>query len=390
MASAAGSVILAASLLAGCSSSGDEASKPTATGVKVAHPVSGFSPLAKWKVNASTLEDGSVSTQAGPVVLVRGSDGMYTLRGLSVKDGHVTWESRPFPSEGKAPLVRVTTQLGRPYVLVVTGKSAEQQLAVYDAYSTQRDSAPISRLKMTAESGDGVNVVASSSGVLFTGAKKPAAAFTVDLPTGSSSAYGKSPSFEGSTDGKPKSVMNGAFLISYPKGYVTASGYTTGSWTSKTTPKGMKAGTGRLLSSGDSLVVSRWERSGGGGAVIAQSALNGQVLAVADEAKGEAASEDTSAVVRLAYDGNWAAWKGYSFDLRSHKGSFVESAAEVRPVMIVRGSLYGMDGDKPVVVKLKDGANAKVSALSMKPVGMTASGLGVFSDNNDVFAIPLK
>lgn len=387
-----GGFLAASALMAGCSGgSSNDASGGEEPGVAIAHPVTGFADKARWKVTAKTLEPGSVTTQAGPVLLVRGDDGMYTLRGLGSKEGRQSWESRPFKGGDSAPVVRATTQLGHPYVLVLSRTGRDAQLDVYDAYATTPDTTPVSRVKMTADSDAGVKMVTSSGGVIFSGATKPAKAFTVDLPTGNVSTYGKSPNFEGSSDGKPVSVMNGAFLLSYPKGYVVASGYSSGSWTSKSiTPQGMKPGSGKLLAAGDSLVISRWDKTGGGASLVAQSALNGQVVSTVDESPSAKAAEDDSADVRLAFDGSWAQWKGYAFDLRTHKGAFVNATRDIRPVMIVRGVEYGMKGNDPVAVSLKDGASAEVKPAGMVPVGIASNGLGLFSDKNDVYGIPLK
>lgn len=383
--------VLASSLFTGCSSDDAGPKKASTTsGITVTHPVPGFASNAQWKIKAAGLRPGSVVTKAGIVLVVRGGDGNYTLRGVDAQSGRETWESRPFPSEGGDPVVRATTQFGRPYVLVLTKKGPDQTLNVYDAYSTRQDAAPVSETAMTASSDRGVTMNVSSGGVFFTDAKKPAAAFTIDLPTGNASTYGKSPTFEGSTDGKPMSVMNGAFLIAYPKGYVVASGYSAGSWSSKSiVPSGAKAGTGRVLGSGDSLIISRWEKTSGGYMIIAQSALSGQVVAAVDEGPDEAKA-DPAAAVRLAFDGSWALWNGYAFNLRSDSGSSVDAAKGVDAAFIVRGTAYGTQGGKPVMVSLKDGASGKVTSVAMRGVGVTRQGTGVFTDGDTVFSVPLK
>lgn len=369
------------------SHSSTDTGAPVATGtVPIAHPVTGFTKTAMWRTTRSAVGVPVIVSKAGVIVTDKSSAG-YTVRMINAATGKTLWSTTPIAAGDSPPSVQSTTQQGRPYVVVstVTGKST--QVLVYDGYGTKDGSKPSAQVTVQGKTKP-ASVSVSTAGVLVSNAIEPAPTFTVDLASGQLTRYGKSPTFHRQNDGTPVAVVNGDYLISYGQhGYVMASGTSSQSWTSDSiTPKGAQPGTGKLVATGDSVVLSQWNMAAGGTALVAQSAHTGQVFASATESKRPGA-ESSSTPVRLAFDGSWAVWGGYAFNLQTGKGKYLPAAADVTPLMIVRSVLYAQSGDsKALTVPLSQGAE-KTSA--MMAAGMTTAGTGIFTDSRSVYAAPL-
>lgn len=374
--------------VAGCTSTQTPKRTASATGnVKLPAPVTGFGKHAMWKAThtAATIEP--LVTQAGVVMVDKTTSG-YVIRMVNASTGKPAWSSAPFDGGETTPSVKVTTQRGRPYVIVSTVKGTTVTVSSYDGYGTRAGMKPTGSVAASGKKAATVRV--SVAGVLVTGAEKPAKTFTMDLVNGALIAYGKSPAFNGSSSGVPVQVLNGAYLLSYgPKGFAMTAGTSTGSWTSASaTPKGAKAGSGTFIASGDSMVVSLWDVAAGGKALFVQSAQTGQAFASAPVTGTVTPDVEGVHPVRLAFDGSWAFWNGYSFNLQTGKGVRTPAAEGVTPNMIVRGVLYGTNakGSAVTVPLARAGRNTNES---LKSVAMSPAGTGVFTRGTDVYSIPL-
>lgn len=397
LAAAAVLALPAAVVLTGCSS-GDTSEATDGQGMEMpASTPATFQDTATW--GAPVDAGGSVELVPGGVLgFAQGQDeDQHSPVLYDDRTGAVLWQGRAVKAT-EDPEASWMEEDGRSWVVLTTQEHAEKTSKVYvwDA-GTSADEAPTtSSATFTGKDGS-PEITVSDAGVLVEGSTE-AKALQYHPSSGTFTKFADLPERDGDS-GDPEAVYSDGVLVSFPEDGGFSFATESGGWQSAdVAPDGAAVDSGRILSTGEGMIVSQWKAEGEGDdpVLAVHSILDGRLLSQMT-ASGDVVKELDAigdAAPHIVTDHRYLAYGPALFNLDDGTGGVEDlRGGEVSAVM--DSVLYVQDMDEPLEGQSGDGfvgtglldlttGSAMTGAGDLSPLGETKLGQGLFRSPDGV------